>query len=89
MVLGGLKGTDNPVPAFPVDDVALRRVRLVGVRAVDHRSFADAVRLLERPPAALAAMHTHHFGLEQAADAVRALGDPSADAIAVTIEPGG
>jgi len=88
VVLGGLKGAGNRVDGFPVDDVALRRLRLVGVRAVDHWSFAHAVRLLERPPAALAAMHTHHFGLDRAADAVRCLTDPSKDAIAITIEPG-
>lgn len=88
VVLGGLKGRDNGVPGFPVDEVAMRRLRLVGVRAVDHRSFRNAVRLLERSAGFLERMHTHHFALGSAADAVRTLTDPSAAAIAITIEPG-
>jgi threonine dehydrogenase-like Zn-dependent dehydrogenase len=87
VVLGGLKGRGNGVPGFPVDDVAMRRLRIVGVRAVDHRSFRNAVRLLERAPRFLERMHTHHFPLDAAADAVRALTDPTAGAIAITIEP--
>jgi threonine dehydrogenase-like Zn-dependent dehydrogenase len=88
VVLGGLKGRGNGVSDFPVDDVAMRRLRIVGVRAVDHRSFRNAVRLLERSAGFLERMHTHHFSLDAAADAVRTLIDPSAGAIAVTIEPG-
>ncbi|MEO5843129.1 MAG: hypothetical protein ABIQ73_24420 [Acidimicrobiales bacterium] len=88
VVLGGLKGRENGVPGFPVDDVAMRRLRLVGVRAVDHRSFRNAVRVLERSMGFLERVHTHHFSLDSAADAVRTLTDPSAGAIAVTIEPG-
>ncbi len=88
VVLGGLKGRGNGVPGFPVDDVAMRRLRIVGVRAVDYRSFRNAVRLLERAPTFLERMHTHHFSLDAAADAVRTLTDPSAGAIAITIEPG-
>lgn len=88
VVLGGLKGRDNGVPGFPVDDVALRRIRIVGVRAVDPRSFRNAVRLLEQRTTLVAPLHTHHFPLARAADAVRTLTDPSAGAIAITIEPG-
>ncbi len=88
VVLGGLKGRGNGVPGFPVDDVALRRIRIVGVRAVDPRSFRDAVRLLEQQTARVAPLHTHHVALDRAADAVRTLTDPSAAAIAITIEPG-
>jgi threonine dehydrogenase-like Zn-dependent dehydrogenase len=88
VVLGGLKGRGNDVSGFPVDDVAMRRLRIVGVRAVDFRSFRNAVRLLERSPGIVERMHTHHFSLDAAAAAVRSLTDPSAGAISITIEPG-
>jgi threonine dehydrogenase-like Zn-dependent dehydrogenase len=88
IVLAGLKGRGNGVPDFPSDEVAMRYQTIKGVRAVDYKSFQQAVRLIESGDVAVEKLHTHHFPLEAAADAVRALTD-SADrpAISITIEP--
>ena len=86
VVLAGLKGPGG-VPGFPTDEVAVRTLTVRGVRAVDHQSFRLAVRLLESGRVPLERLHTHHFPLDRAAEAVRTLTDPAAEAIAVTIEP--
>ena len=86
VVLAGLKGPGG-VPGFPTDDVALRTLTVRGVRAVDHHSFRLAVDLIESGRVPLELLHTHHFPLAAAADAVRTLTDPAAGAIAVTNEP--
>jgi threonine dehydrogenase-like Zn-dependent dehydrogenase len=86
IVLAGLKGPGG-VPGFPSDEIAMRWQTIKGVRAVDRNSFQQAVRLLESGWLPVERLHTHSFPLEQAADAVRALTDPAAHAIAITIEP--
>ncbi len=86
IVLAGLKG--RAIPDFPTDEIALRRLTLRGVRAVDHRSFRQAIGLIESRQAPLERLHTHHFPLADAAEAVRTLtagGEPTA--IAITVEP--
>jgi threonine dehydrogenase-like Zn-dependent dehydrogenase len=86
VVVAGLKGV--PVEAFPSDEVAMRRLTIRGVRAVDHRSFRQAVRLIESGRVPVERLHTHHFTLENAAAAVRALASSGdSQAISVTIEP--
>jgi threonine dehydrogenase-like Zn-dependent dehydrogenase len=86
IVLAGLKG--GPVPGFPSDEVAMRRLTIRGVRAVDHRSFRQAVRLIESGRVSVDRLHTHHFTLENAAAAVRALASSGdSQAVSVTIEP--
>ena len=84
-MLAGLKG--RAVGDFPTDEVAMRSLTVRGVRASGHRSVEQAVRLLESGRVPVARMHTHHFALADAADAVLTLGSPDAGAIAVTIEP--
>lgn len=86
VVLAGLKGPGG-VSGFPTDEVALRTLTVRGVRAVDHQSFRLAVRLIESGRLPLERMHTHHFPLVRAAEAVQALADPAAGAIAITVEP--
>lgn len=86
IVLAGLKG--RPIADFPADEIALRRLTLRGVRAVDHRSFRQAIALIESRRFPLERLHTHHFPLEEAAAAVRRLtGDGETPAIAITVEP--
>lgn len=88
IVLAGIKGRGRGVPDFPTDEVAMRFQTIRGVRAVDYRSFRQAIRLLESQDPVLERLHTHHFPLEQSAAAVRALtaaGDRPA--ISITIEP--
>ena len=86
IVLAGLKGAG--IPGFPTDEVALRRLTIRGVRAVDHRSFRQAIALIESGRPSLECLHTHHFALADAGEAIRtlrAVGERSA--IAITIEP--
>lgn len=86
IVLAGLKG--RGVPDFPTDEIAMRRLTIRGVRAVDHRSFRQAIALIESGRLPLERLHTHHFPLAEAGDAIRTLA-ASAEraAIAITVEP--
>jgi threonine dehydrogenase-like Zn-dependent dehydrogenase len=88
IVLAGLKGRDHPVPAFPSDELAVRHQTLKGVRAVDYRSFRQAIALIESGRVPVHRLHTHHFPLEAAAQAVRTLVDAGEHgAISITVEP--
>lgn len=88
IVLAGIKGRGRGVPDFPTDEVAMRFQTIRGVRAVDYRSFRQAIRLIESGEAPVERLHTHHFPLESAAEAVRTLiGHGDRPAISVTIEP--
>ena len=76
------------IPGFPSDEVALRYQTIKGVRAVDYHSFQRAVRLIESGTVPIHKLHTHHYPLEAAADAVRSLTIPGErPAISITIEP--
>jgi len=85
IVLAGLKG--RPIDGFPVDTVAMRRLTLRGVRAVDQAGFRRAVELIERAPDGLAEMQTHSFALGDAATAIETLA--SGDGIAIALRPNG
>lgn len=86
IVLAGLKG--RGVPDFPSDEIAMRRLTIRGVRAVDHRSFRQAVALIESGRQPLERLHTHHFPLAEAGEAIRTLtANAERAAIAITIEP--
>ncbi len=86
IVLAGLKG--RAVPDFPTDEIAMRRLTVRGVRAVDHRSFRQAIGLIESRRLPLERLHTHHYPLEDAALAVRTLtAGGERPAIAITVEP--
>jgi threonine dehydrogenase-like Zn-dependent dehydrogenase len=88
IVLAGLKGRDNGIPGFPSDEVAMRYQTIKGVRAVDYQSFEQAIRVIESGRVPIGRLHTHHFPLEQALDAVRTLNTPADRAsISITIEP--
>lgn len=87
VVLAGLKGPGRTVPGIATDDLALRRLTVRGVRAVDPAGFRAAITLLESGAVPADRFLTHSFGLADAATAVRTLVDPTAAAIAVTVEP--
>jgi len=87
VVLAGLKGPGRTVDGLATDDIALRRLTVRGVRAVDAAGFAAAITLLESGAVPTERFLTHSFGLADAAAAVQTLSDPTAAAIAVTIEP--
>jgi threonine dehydrogenase-like Zn-dependent dehydrogenase len=86
IVLAGLK--HGTIPDFPSDQVAMRYQTIKGVRTADFQSFRRAVQLLESGTLPVERMHTHHFPLEEAAEAVRTLAAAGEHrAISITIEP--
>lgn len=86
IVLAGLKHAK--VPDFPSDEIAMRYQTIKGVRTQGFASFRQAVQLLESGALDVSRMHTHHFPLEHAEEALRTLEDAGAhDAIAITVEP--
>jgi threonine dehydrogenase-like Zn-dependent dehydrogenase len=88
IVLAGHKGREHPVPAFPSEEVAVRQQTLRGVRAVDYPSFRQAIALIESGRVPVEKLHTHHFPLESAAEAVHTLADAGKHgAISITVEP--
>lgn len=87
IVLAGLKGAGG-IPGFPSDELAMRYQTLKGVRAVDYRSFRQAIRVIESGEVPVERLHTHHYPLEAAGDAVRTLAEAGLhQAISITIEP--
>ena len=95
IVLAGIKGRGRGVPGFPTDEIAMRYQTIRGVRTVDYRSYQHAVRLIESGRVPVERLHTHHFPLEQATEALKTLaggasGDANGDrraAISITLEP--
>lgn len=88
IVLAGLKGRDRGVDGFPSDDVAMRYQTVIGVRTVDYHSYRQAVRLIESGNLPVDLLHTHHFPLEQAAEAVQTLVQAGIhEAVSITVEP--
>ena len=88
IVLAGLKGRGRGVDGFPSDDVAMRYQTVIGVRTVDYHSYRQAVRLIESGSLPVERLHTHHFPLEQAADAVQTLVQAGKhQAVSITVEP--
>jgi threonine dehydrogenase-like Zn-dependent dehydrogenase len=88
VVLAGLKG-GQPVE-LSTDLVINKALTVVGAFSVDSRAYAEAIRLIEAGRFPLARMHTHTFGLEEAARAVETLAGevPGEDAVHVAIVPG-
>ena len=81
IILAGMKG--NAVDGFPTDEIAMRRLTIKGVRAVDTANFKRAVALIETSPDLVAQLHTHNCSLEDAAKAIELLAN--GDGIAITL----
>jgi threonine dehydrogenase-like Zn-dependent dehydrogenase len=71
VVLGGLKG--RGIDGFPVDDVALKALRVFGVRGVGAAAYRAAIDLLADGRVPIGRMRTHTFRLDDAAHAVEVL----------------
>jgi threonine dehydrogenase-like Zn-dependent dehydrogenase len=84
VVLAGLKG-GRPVE-LPTDMIINKALNVVGAFSVDSRAYAEAIRLIEGGKFPLARMHTHTFGLEEAARAIETLADDGA-AVHVAVMP--
>jgi threonine dehydrogenase-like Zn-dependent dehydrogenase len=88
VVLAGLKG-NREIPVR-TDLVINRALTVRGAFGVDARGMEDAIALLESHRFPLQKMHTHTFGLDDTALAIRTLGGevPGEAAIGVCVQPG-
>ncbi len=87
VVLAGLKG-NREIPVR-TDVVINRALTIRGAFGVDARGMADAIALIESRRFPLEKMHTHTFGLDDAALAIETLGGevPGEPAIHVSVHP--
>ena len=88
VVLAGLKG-NREIP-LRTDLVINRALTVRGAFGVDARGMEDAIALIESRRFPLQKMHTHTFGLDDTALAIRTLGGevPGERAIGVCVQPG-
>jgi len=87
VVLAGLKG-NREIPVR-TDLIINRALTVRGAFGVDSKGMADAIALIESRRFPLERMHTHTFGLDDAALAIRTLGGevPGEHAIHVSVQP--
>jgi threonine dehydrogenase-like Zn-dependent dehydrogenase len=88
VVLAGLKG-NREIP-LRTDLIINRALTVRGAFGVDARGMEDAIALIESRRFPLEKMHTHTFGLDDAALAIETLGGevPGEAAIGVSVQPG-
>jgi threonine dehydrogenase-like Zn-dependent dehydrogenase len=88
VVLAGIKG-NHLVETFDADLVIAKELTIKGMYATDHLSFTRALRIIGLRPPGLERLHTHSFGLDDAAEALRMLaGDvPGSNAINIVVHP--
>jgi threonine dehydrogenase-like Zn-dependent dehydrogenase len=87
IVLAGLKGR-RPT-SLVTDAIIGKGITVVGAYSVDARAYVDAIRIIESGVLPLEKLHTHTFGLADAARAVEVLaGEVEGEqAVHVTIAP--
>jgi threonine dehydrogenase-like Zn-dependent dehydrogenase len=87
IVLVGLKTT--PVPGFPIDEVTLEGITLLGSMGTTDAAYRRAADLVADGSLPVAKMRTHVFGLHALESAIAVLrgADPSEFAINVVITP--
>ncbi len=81
IVLAGVKGFE-PIPDFVSDKIVLKEITVLGAIGVTSSGYRSAIELIESGRHSLHRMHTHDFGLREAALAIdtlarRAPGEPS------------
>ncbi|MGH3320663.1 MAG: zinc-dependent alcohol dehydrogenase [Streptosporangiaceae bacterium] len=87
VVLAGLKGR-RPVELV-TDQIINKALTVVGAFSVDARGYAEAIRMIESGRLPLEKLHTHTFGLADAARAIETLAGevPGEEAVHVAIRP--
>jgi threonine dehydrogenase-like Zn-dependent dehydrogenase len=87
IVLAGLKGR-RPI-SLVTDAIIQKGATVIGAYSVDARAYLDAIRIIESGALPLEKLHTHTFGLEDAARAVETLAGevPGEQAVHVSIAP--
>ena len=87
VVLAGLKGR-RPIELV-TDLIINKAITVIGAYGVDARAYEEAIRLIESGRFPLERLHTHTFGLPDAAHAIETLAGetPGEDAVHVAIAP--
>jgi threonine dehydrogenase-like Zn-dependent dehydrogenase len=75
--------------SFVSDSIIQKGATVVGAYSVDARAYVEAIKIIESRRFPFEKLHTHTFGLEDAAHAIDVLaGDvPGEQAIHVSIDP--
>jgi threonine dehydrogenase-like Zn-dependent dehydrogenase len=86
IVLGGLKGRKD-MPAFPLDELLMKQIRMVGALASSHWGVQQAVRLVESGKYPIHLMHSHSLPIEKLEHAIHLLAGevPGAKALHISI----
>jgi threonine dehydrogenase-like Zn-dependent dehydrogenase len=87
VVLAGLKG--GHTVELPSDLIVNKAITVVGAYGVDSRGYTEAIRIIESGRFPLEKLHTHTFGLPEAALAIETLAGeiPGEEAVHVAICP--
>ena len=90
VVLAGVKGF-KPVENFVSDKVVMKEISIRGAIGVTSTGYTSAIRLIESRKYAIERMHTHDFGLRDAALAIRTLAReiPGEESVHSCLIPGG
>jgi threonine dehydrogenase-like Zn-dependent dehydrogenase len=89
VVLAGVKGF-KPIPDFVSDKIVMKEISLRGAIGVTSSGYSKAIRLIESGKYPIEAMHTHDFGLRDAALAIQTLAReiPGVESIHSCLIPG-
>jgi threonine dehydrogenase-like Zn-dependent dehydrogenase len=89
IVLAGVKGANRTIPGFVSDRVVLKSITIKGIFGVDSPAYAQAICIIESGRYPLERLHSHDFGLADAATAVQTLAGsiPATPPIHVVIRP--
>jgi threonine dehydrogenase-like Zn-dependent dehydrogenase len=89
IVLAGLKG-GRGVPNFETDKIVLKAVTIQGVMGVDASAYREAIKIIASRRFPLERLHTHTFGLEDAARAIEILAGrvSGENGIHISVAPG-
>lgn len=88
IVLAGLKGLQR-MPEFPIDDVIMQQLRLIGALSTTDWAVQQAIRVIEGGRYRVHLMHSHTLPLERAENAIQLLAGKvaSESALHITLTP--
>lgn len=81
IVLGGIKGHKD-MPEFPIDELLMKQIEMIGALSSSHWGVQQAIRLVEEKRYPVHLMHTHSVPIEGVERAIQTLagevpGDPA------------
>jgi threonine dehydrogenase-like Zn-dependent dehydrogenase len=72
IVLGGIKGHKD-MPAFPVDELLMKQIEMIGALSSSHWGVQQAIRLVEERRYPVHLMHTHSVPIQDVEKAIQTL----------------